>query len=76
MVSQKALWLYSIIHSVKLGVDTNKGHEIVMKQCDCGDDDDRKAAGENSSPLIHNAGRSSLCFGPKIVFPLLFAPST
>lgn len=75
MASQKALWLYSIIHSGKLGVDGNKGHEIVMKQCDGGDDDDRKAAGKNSSPLTHKAGRSSLCFGPKNVFPLLFTPS-
>lgn len=75
MISQKALWLYSIIHSGKLGVNGNKGHEIVMKQCDGGDDDDRKAAGKNSSPLTHKAGRSSLCLSPKNVFPLLFTPS-
>lgn len=49
MVSQQALWLYSIIHSGRLGVDRNKGHEIVMKQCDGGDGgdyDDREAAGK------------------------------
>lgn len=51
MVSQQALWLYGIIHSGRLGVDRNKGHEIVMKQCD-GDDDDREAAGKNSLSLI------------------------
>lgn len=52
MVSQQALWLYSIIHSGRLGVDRNKGHEIVMKQCDGGDNDDREAAGKHSfSPL-------------------------
>lgn len=54
MVSQHAPWLYSIIHSGRLGVDRNKGHEIVMKQCGgAGDDDDREAAGKNSfSPLF------------------------
>lgn len=53
MVSQQVLWLYSIIHSGRLGVDRNKGHEIVMKQCDGGDYDDREAAGKLSfSPLF------------------------
>lgn len=49
MVSQQALCLYSIIHAGRLGVDRNKGHEIVMKQCDGadgGDYDDRVAAGK------------------------------
>lgn len=52
MASQQALWLYHIIHSGRLGVDRNKGHEIVMKQCDGCDDDDGEAAGKNSSPLL------------------------
>lgn len=49
MVSQQALCLYSIIHAGRLGVDRNKGHEIVMRQCDGadgGDYDDRVAAGK------------------------------
>lgn len=41
MVSQQALWLYSVIHSGRLGADRNKGHEIVMSQCDGSDYDDR-----------------------------------
>lgn len=48
MVSQQDLCLYSIIHSGRLGVDRNKGHEIVMKQCD-GDDDDIEAAEKKNS---------------------------
>lgn len=52
MVSQQAFWLYSVIHSGRLGVDRNKGHEIVMMQCD-GDDDDRETARKNTfSPLF------------------------
>lgn len=52
MVYQEAFWLYSVIHSGTLGVDRNKGHEIVMKKCD-GDDDDRETAGKNTfSPLF------------------------
>lgn len=77
MVSQQALRLYSIIHSGRLGVDRNKGHEIVMKQCDGGDDDDREAAGKTLLPytLGYKPGWPSLCLSPKNVFPLLFTPS-
>lgn len=79
MVSQHTPWLYSIIHSGRLGVDRNKGHEIVMKRCGgAGDDDDRETAGKNSfSPLFseYESGSPSLRFRPKYVFPLLLAPS-
>ena len=47
-VFQQVLWLYSVIYSGKLGVDRNKGHEIVMRQCDGGNYDDREAAGKHS----------------------------
>lgn len=52
MVSQQALWLYSVIHSGRLGADRNKGHEIVMRQCDGSDYDDRAAG--NPSFLFYS----------------------
>lgn len=52
MVSQQALRLYSIIHSGRLGADRNKGHEIVMRQCDGSDYDDKEAAGKPSFSLV------------------------
>lgn len=52
-VFQQVLWLYSVICSGRLGVDRNKGHEIVMRQCDAGNYDDREAAGKHSiSPWL------------------------
>lgn len=41
MVSQQALLLYSITHAGRLGADRNKGPEIVMRQCDSSDRDDK-----------------------------------
>lgn len=52
MVSQQALRLYSITHSGRLGADRNKGHEIVMRQCDGSDYDDKDAARKLSSSLL------------------------
>lgn len=53
MFSQQALRLYRIIHSGRLGADRNKGHEIVMRQRDGSDYDDKEAAGKPSfSPLF------------------------
>lgn len=52
MVSQQVLRLYSITHSGRLGADRNKGHEIVMRQCDGSDYDDKDAAGKPSSSLL------------------------
>lgn len=50
-VCQQALRLYSIIHSGRLGADRNKGHEIVMRQRDGGNYDDKDAAGKRSFSL-------------------------
>lgn len=68
--------LKSIIHSGRLGADRNKGHEIVMKQCD-GDDDDRGAGGEKLSLSLANSlrnksGRPSPLFQSKNMFSLFF----
>lgn len=52
MVSQQALWLYGIIHSGRLGADRNKGHEIVMRQRDGSDYDDKEAAWKLLFPLL------------------------
>lgn len=80
MVSQQALWLYSIIHSGRLGVDRNKGHEIVMKQCDGGDNDDREASREALllTPILQNVIMTDQPFPPdkKYFLPSQFMSSS